>query len=82
MRVAKRIVIADYVTKQPRSFSGLAVKGIERFAGGEHFQSFKQFSEGGGLETLLEKIGLKIVEEQLNPSKTVRVVVVKRQQNG
>ncbi len=80
MRVAKRIVIADYVTKQPRSFSGLVVKGIERFAGGEHFQSFKQFSESGGLETLLQEFGLRIVEEQLNPSKTVRVVVVGKQQ--
>lgn len=80
IRVAKRLVIADYVTKQPESFSGFAVKGIERFAGGEHFQSFKQFSESGGLETLLEEAGLKIVEEQLNPSRTVRVVVVERQQ--
>lgn len=79
IRVAKRLIIADYVTKQPKSFSGVAVKGIERFAGGEHFQSFKQFSESGGLETLLEEAGLKIAEEKLNPSKTVRVVVVERQ---
>ena len=80
IRVAKKLVIADYVTKQLRSFSGFAVKGIERLAGGEHFQSFKQFSESGGLETLLDELELRIVEEQLNPSKTVRVVVVEKRQ--
>lgn len=79
MRVAKRIIIADFATTQPRSFSGLAVRGIERIAGGEHFQSFNQFRASGGLEPLLKETGLVIMAEQLNPSKTVRVVVVERQ---
>lgn len=80
IRVAKKLVIADYVTQQPKNFSGFAVRGIERFAGGEHFQSFRQFSESGGLEALLVQTGLRVVKEQLNPSKTVRVVVVEKQQ--
>lgn len=74
-RVAKRIVIADYTTEQPKSFSGLAVKGIERFAGGQHFQSFNQFRASGGLEPLLEEAGLVIIEERIHPSKTVRIII-------
>ena len=79
IRVATKIVIADYVTTQPKSFSGLVVRGIEWIAGGEHFQSFNQFRASGGLEPLLRKAGLVIVEEQLDPSKTVRIIVAERE---
>lgn len=83
MRVAKRIVIADYVvTKQAKSFSGLAIKGIEKFAGGEHSQSFEEFRASGGLEPLLREAGLVIVRERVHPSETVRVVVVERQKSA
>jgi 2-polyprenyl-3-methyl-5-hydroxy-6-metoxy-1,4-benzoquinol methylase len=78
-RVAKKgIVIADYVTQQPSSFSGIAARGIEWVAGGEHFDSFNLYGVSGGLDHLLKVCGLEIVNEKVNPSKTIRVVLVQK----
>lgn len=78
MRIAKQIVIADYVKKQPKNFYGLVVKIIEYLAGAEHFSNFNSFKESGGIETVLEKAGLSIVDEKVDSSKTVRIVVAER----
>lgn len=78
MRVAKLLVIADYVTKQPLSIPSIAVKGIERIAGSEHFQGFNSFKANGGLEPLLEKAGLKITNEQVNSNGTIRIILAEK----
>lgn len=74
MRVAKCLVIADYVAEQPFTIPGLAVRCIERIAGGEHFDSFKSYRANGGLDPLLQEAGLKIVNEEINAGGTIRVV--------
>lgn len=75
MRVAKQIVIADYVANQPMSFPGIVVRGIERMAGNEHFANFNSFRATKGLDPLLKEAGLVIVDERVNASGTIQVII-------
>lgn len=44
-RVAKKIVIADYITKQPINLPGIRIRLAELFAGIEHFKNFRAYSK-------------------------------------
>lgn len=72
-RIAKRIIIADWVEKQPFSIPGIFVRGIESV--GKHPSSFRSYVDNGGLNPLLQEAGLSIQQEKLTKSETIRVVV-------
>jgi len=57
-RVVKRggsLVLADFPAP-----AGRFIRFIERLVGGEHYACFKSYQTGGGLDTLTEKMCLKI----------------------
>jgi ubiquinone/menaquinone biosynthesis C-methylase UbiE len=64
-RVAKRIVIVDYVVPLPSNYIGVSSKVIEFLAGREHNRNFRTFYKAGGLTKILPQNGLLISEEQL-----------------
>ena len=76
VRVSKRLLIADFVTKTPFNISGLAIRGAELAAGKDHFQHFISFKAAGGIDGLLRQAGLTIAQEQINRSQTIRTVLV------
>lgn len=59
-RVAKRIVIIDYVVPLQRDFVGVTCKAIEFLAGIEHNRCFRKYYKLGGLKTILPDNGLEI----------------------
>lgn len=42
-RIAKKIIVADYVVPQPLSFAGIRTRVVEFLAGIEHFRGFRHF---------------------------------------
>lgn len=75
-RVANKIIIADYLAPQPANIRGFTTWAIEFLAGRHHFQQFRQYQQMKGLDSLLERSGLKIVHESHNKKGTIRVVTV------
>lgn len=59
-RVAKRIVIADYICPLNRGPAGLFAWIIEWIAGGEHYRNFRAYMKSGGIKCLAEEAGLKV----------------------
>ena len=56
------IVVADYRTPAPRSspWTGLSIQLIERLAGKQHYQYFKQYMSGGGTYALFRQAGMSV----------------------
>lgn len=76
-RVVKKggsLVVVDYRVPYPRNAYSHAVRIVEQIAGEEHFRCFRDFIQNGGLESLLEKHGLR--EERRGYSKRMPVALL------
>lgn len=74
-RIARKIVIADYVTPLPLNFAGIRMRIVEFLAGIDHFKGFKNFQTNNGIDGLLEDCKLSTHEEAINQNGTIRIVV-------
>ncbi len=75
-RVADKVIIGDYLTPQPRSYSGIITEIVEFVAGKSHYRNFKNFQRNGGLNGLIKKGNFELVTEINN--ETNRIVVLKK----
>ncbi|HBM16519.1 MAG TPA: hypothetical protein DD381_09300 [Lentisphaeria bacterium] len=74
VRIAKKIIIADYSTPLPFNLHGTIVRAAEFFAGIEHFSGFRSYQKNGGIYGFLEEKALQ-VKSQLNDSSGVFSIV-------
>ncbi len=74
-RIAKKIIIADYMVPQALSFAGIRTYLVEFLAGLEHFKGFQHFQNNNGIDQLLQNCQLSICHEAINQKQTIRVVV-------
>ncbi|PJC36465.1 hypothetical protein CO046_05530 [Candidatus Peregrinibacteria bacterium CG_4_9_14_0_2_um_filter_53_11] len=77
-RIAKKIIVADYVVPQPLSFAGIRTRIVEFLAGIEHFRGFRDFQNNNGIDHLLQSCQLSICSESTNKNGTIRVVVAEQ----
>ncbi len=77
-RIAKKIIIADYVVPQPLNFAGIITRIVEFLAGIEHFRGFRDFQRNNGIYQLLQNCQLSICGESTNKNGTIRVVVAQQ----
>lgn len=75
-QVASKIIIGDYLVPKPQSFWSVLNEVIEFIAGKEHYTNYKNFVRNGGIETLAEKSGLKIINKIENQPQTTQIVVL------
>jgi len=75
-RVANIVIISDYLTPQPHSFSGFITKIVEFIAGKSHYRNFKNFQRNNGLNGIIEKGNYELITEIIND--TNRIVVLKK----
>lgn len=80
-RIAKKIIIADYVVPQPLSFTGMRTYIVEFLAGIGHFRAFQDFQNNKGIDLLLQNCQLYSCGEFINQNNTLRVVIAKNKQN-
>ncbi|MDD4923768.1 MAG: methyltransferase domain-containing protein [Dehalococcoidales bacterium] len=77
-RVVKKrgsLIFMDFNIPLPRNIWGMGANIVEYFAGGSHYQGFKDFKESGGLSKIVEEHGL--VAEKTGYFKSGMVAVVK-----
>ncbi len=77
VRVAKNVILADYVVPQPRNSSGFSTFPVEFVAGPSHFKGFLSFYKNGGLPGLLAPLGLEVSQTVKNSAGTIQVVQLK-----
>jgi len=58
IRVAKKLVIADYAFPLPSSPSGWMARFIESIAEEDHSRNFKHYDDNSGMEPILKSMGL------------------------
>ena len=74
-RIATTIIIADYVTPLPASFTGISAQITEFFAGPEHHRMFKNFQKNRGIEGLLEIGHFFMESEMINKKGIIEIIV-------
>ena len=69
------LLLMDFNIPLPRNIWGMGANIVEYFAGGSHYQGFKDFKAGGGLSKIVEEHGLEV--EKTGYFKSGMVAVVK-----
>ena len=64
LRVAARVVIADFAAPQPRNLPGLRNRFFEVAAGRRHFAGYRDYQRRGGLPALIERCGARIERQR------------------
>jgi len=72
--LAKKLIVADYITPQPWSVRGMMNRLGELLAGSEHYRIFRSFHAHGGLWAMFAESGLKIERETVDKTGTYIVL--------
>ncbi len=75
--LANEIIIGDYLVPKPKGYWSFINEAVEFAAGKEHYNSFKQFVNNGGISALLEENNFKILKEIKNHPVSSHIVRVK-----
>jgi hypothetical protein len=78
-KVADKIIIGDYLVPKPSGIWSVLNEVIEFAAGSEHYRNYKNYVRNGGLLSLANKAGLKIIKEIKNKPSTSHLVILKKQ---
>ncbi len=78
LRIAPRVVMADYAAPLPRNLPGLRDRLIELAAGRSHFAGFCDFGRRGGLPALIEACGARIERQRQLDGATLLQLEVRR----
>ena len=74
------IIIADFRIPLPRNIWGLAARIVEALVGGEHYQGFKDYNNGG-LDYIIKKNNFNILERTQIKSGLIDIVKVSNTNN-
>lgn len=75
-RLAKKIIIGDYVVPRTKILWSLVSELVELAAGKDHHRNFRTFVKSGGLTPLIERINLRLIKEIKHPYEMGHLVVV------
>jgi len=78
LRVARRVVVADFAVPMPVNRSGVRNRVIEFLGGPDHFSGFLHYYRHGGLPPMLEAAGARIETQRTLDRGTLALVVAAR----
>ncbi len=74
-RIAAKVIIADYNCPMPAGIYRSVAHGIERFAGGDHYRSFRNYMSVGGMEYFAKMAGLSMESSVIRGGGVLKVGV-------
>jgi len=77
LRVATRVVVADFAAPMPLNLAGLRNRTIEFLAGPRHFAGFRDYSRRGGLPALIEHAGATVERSRPMDGGTLLLVEIR-----
>ncbi|HYW95930.1 MAG TPA: class I SAM-dependent methyltransferase [Bacteroidales bacterium] len=78
LRVAPKLIIADYAQPIASMFLRSGVHVAERIAGKEHYRNFNSFRHEGGTEMIATKNDYRVSHSELSGSGVFSVIVIER----
>jgi SAM-dependent methyltransferase len=79
-RLARTIILGDYLVPRPRGFWSFLNRVVERAAGQDHYSNFKSFVAKGGLRGLVQKLPVEVLHDLPNMPPTAHIVVLQPSQ--
>ena len=79
LRVARRVIIADFAIPMPRNLAGVRNRLFEVMAGPRHFRHFRDYARRGGLPTLVQQSGGAVIAQRSLDSATLQLMEVSRE---
>lgn len=76
VRVARRVMVVDFVAPMPWNLAGVRNRAAELAAGPDHFRSFLDYSRNGGLPPLVRRDGMTVEHERTIDAGTLHVVTL------
>jgi len=78
VRPGGHLLLTDFnFTEQSNAFSKAVIRAIEWNAGGEHYQSFKEFISFGGVPSLIENFPIESVRTEPAGLKSIAIFIYK-----
>jgi SAM-dependent methyltransferase len=77
LHLATEMIIADYRAAFPKGIVGTANNALEAIAGRRHYQNFKDWQASGGIDGMVERMCLEIIESREWNDKTGKTVIVR-----
>jgi SAM-dependent methyltransferase len=77
-QLSDKIIVGDYLVPRPKGIEGFFSEVIEFLAGRDHYRNYKSYMSNGGIYSLVEKAGLKIINEISDHSSTNHIVVMEK----
>lgn len=74
-RLARQIIVVDWICPQPSRLRNWGTHFVEYLAGREHFAGFRSFLASGGMPVLLEQSDLEIISTQITTKDTMQLWV-------
>jgi SAM-dependent methyltransferase len=74
--VADKIIVGDYLVPRLKGFGSYLTESIEFIAGRDHYRNFKSYVAGGGIYTLADRAGLRVIDEISNQLLSNHIVIL------
>ena len=76
--ISDKIIIGDYITPQPVNLIGKMNVVIEFLAGRDHYNNYRHFISDGGIKSLAEQAGLKILDTINDKPVSAQIMVLEK----
>lgn len=75
-RISKHLVIVEYSVPLPKNIAGWGCKHIEMLAGKDHYAGFKDYTQRGGILSIIEELDFKIERQYTAINSSITILTV------
>ncbi len=73
--ISDKIIIGEYAVQKKSKFWNIVNEAVEFSAGKDHYKNYKLFLQNGGVYSLVQQNGLRIISEVINEPITSHIVL-------
>ena len=75
---ADKIIIVDYLSPHPKTFTGIINRIVEFLAGKMHYKNLKTYLKNGGLKGLAQQSNLEFIVEIKDNPPTTHIAILRK----
>lgn len=77
-RLAEEVIVGDFAVPGAPGWRSLLDEAVEFAAGREHYMNYRSFVAGGGIQGLVARTSLNVVEEIRDATRTSHLVILRQ----
>ncbi len=78
VKITDRVIIADFISPQPKGLNAFFTRIVERAAGREHYRNSRDWLVRGGMDGYLQRSGFEIRREIVPGPGTIKLVLAEQ----